>query len=33
MPKRTEVEIVAPDLDIPGMIAIACKNPINSASL
>ena len=28
IPNKTEVEIVAPDLDIPGKIAIACEIPI-----
>ena len=27
-PNNTDVEIVAPDLDIPGRIAIACEIPI-----
>lgn len=27
-PNKTDVEIVAPDLEIPGIIAIACETPI-----
>jgi hypothetical protein len=30
IPSNTEVEIVAPDLDIPGSIAIAWAIPINN---
>ena len=32
-PNNTDVEIVAPDLEIPGIIAIACDIPISIASL
>jgi len=30
-PRRIAVEIVAPDLDIPGRIATACAKPIKNA--
>jgi hypothetical protein len=30
IPNKTEVEIVAPDLEIPGSIATACAKPYNN---